>query len=400
MNEMQQLPRSRDHIHGLEHEAERLRAEPAHAIADTIDGAARNGAPRQQPGSRRRIHPRAPRSRSLRSRSSPCRRPASASGAGWSVSARRSPGRGPTRPTRSAAIREPRRPMARRYAAMQGRERPCDDGPSTASHRLRSPSMRLWLQLPSFCISGRAHGDRADPRRDRPGRRSGRVRQPLGSMDHWFQLARAAGWGGPEQPMLEAYTTLGSWPGRRTRSSLGPLVAGVHFRHPGRTREAGDHARRPVRRWAHDARPRSRLVRPEARGLGFPFPPPAERFARLEETLRIARAMFTGDRAPIAGDHYRLEEPINVPAPLAGQPADPRRRQRRRAGRRARRPLRHASNFPDLDPGESRRLVQTIRPRRRGSRPGSARDRDDLPGRRGPAGRAGCQPCRSRRNRP
>jgi hypothetical protein len=72
--------------------------------------------------------------------------------------------------------------------------------------------------------------------------------------------------------------------------------------------------------------------------------------------------MLTGDRAPIAGDHYRLDEPINVPPPLsAGSPRilvggnGP----RRTAGLVAR--YADASNFLNPDPGESRRLVETIR---------------------------------------
>ena len=44
----------------------------------------------------------------------------------------------------------------------------------------------------------------------------------------------------------------------------------------------------------------------ESRGLGFPFPPLAERFELLEETLQIAHAMWEGDRgteAPFEGRH-------------------------------------------------------------------------------------------------
>lgn len=61
----------------------------------------------------------------------------------------------------------------------------------------------------------------------------------------------------------------------------------------------------------------------EAVGLGFPFPPIAERFERLEETLQIARR--TPGRAnatPFAGKHYQLAEPINSPQPLS-QPHPP-----------------------------------------------------------------------------
>jgi alkanesulfonate monooxygenase SsuD/methylene tetrahydromethanopterin reductase-like flavin-dependent oxidoreductase (luciferase family) len=54
----------------------------------------------------------------------------------------------------------------------------------------------------------------------------------------------------------------------------------------------------------------------ESRGLGIPFPPLAERFERLEETLRIAQQMWAGDTSPFEGTHYRLEWPLNSPNSL------------------------------------------------------------------------------------
>jgi alkanesulfonate monooxygenase SsuD/methylene tetrahydromethanopterin reductase-like flavin-dependent oxidoreductase (luciferase family) len=51
----------------------------------------------------------------------------------------------------------------------------------------------------------------------------------------------------------------------------------------------------------------------EARGLGIPLPPQRERFERLEETLRIALRMWSGERGderPFEGEHYRLERPL------------------------------------------------------------------------------------------
>jgi alkanesulfonate monooxygenase SsuD/methylene tetrahydromethanopterin reductase-like flavin-dependent oxidoreductase (luciferase family) len=48
-------------------------------------------------------------------------------------------------------------------------------------------------------------------------------------------------------------------------------------------------------------------------GLGVPFPPISERFERLEETLRIAHQMWSGDETPFAGTHYCLERPLNSP---------------------------------------------------------------------------------------
>jgi alkanesulfonate monooxygenase SsuD/methylene tetrahydromethanopterin reductase-like flavin-dependent oxidoreductase (luciferase family) len=45
-----------------------------------------------------------------------------------------------------------------------------------------------------------------------------------------------------------------------------------------------------------------------------PFPPTAERFERLEETLQIAHQMWAGDQKPYQGKHYQLGRPLNVPA--------------------------------------------------------------------------------------
>jgi alkanesulfonate monooxygenase SsuD/methylene tetrahydromethanopterin reductase-like flavin-dependent oxidoreductase (luciferase family) len=51
-------------------------------------------------------------------------------------------------------------------------------------------------------------------------------------------------------------------------------------------------------------------------GLGVPFPPPAERFERLEEALRICRQMWSDDDGPFQGSHYRLAETVCSPRPL------------------------------------------------------------------------------------
>ena len=58
----------------------------------------------------------------------------------------------------------------------------------------------------------------------------------------------------------------------------------------------------------------------ESRGLGIPFPPIAERFERLEETLQICLQMWDGRRGsekPFNGKHFRLERPLNVPQSLS-----------------------------------------------------------------------------------
>jgi len=54
----------------------------------------------------------------------------------------------------------------------------------------------------------------------------------------------------------------------------------------------------------------------ESRGLGIAFPPVAERFERLEETLQICLQMWRGDESPYRGRHYRLDRPLNSPQSL------------------------------------------------------------------------------------
>jgi F420-dependent oxidoreductase-like protein len=220
--------------------------------------------------------------------------------------------------------------------------------------------MRLGLQLPSFTFAGGPDAIRSTLTE------IGQAAEEAGLaslwvMDHWFQLPEGSGWGGPDEPMLEAYTTLGFLARATNRIALGPLVAGVMYREPGALIKtattldvlAGGRTYLGLGAGWYER---------EARGLGFRFPPRAERFERLEETLQIAHRMFAGDREPIDGRHYRLAEPINVPAPLSR----PRPRimvggngPRRTMGLVAR--YGDACNILVPHPGESRRLVETIR---------------------------------------
>ena len=220
--------------------------------------------------------------------------------------------------------------------------------------------MRLGLQLPSFTVPGGPAAIRPTLTEIAQSAEAAGFAS-LWVMDHWFQLPEESGWGGPEHPMLEAYTTLGFLARATNRIALGPLVVGVHFRHPGALVKQAttlDVLAGPGRTYFGIG---AGWYGREARGLGFPFPERKERFDRLEETLRIARAMFAGDRSPIHGAHYRLEEPINMPLPLS----EPRPRimvggngPNRTTDLVAR--YGDACNILNPDPGESRRLVDTI----------------------------------------
>jgi len=154
--------------------------------------------------------------------------------------------------------------------------------------------------------------------------RTGQVAEAVGLtwlsvMDHYFQMDRIAP---AEQPMLEGYTTLGYLAGQTSSLELGLLVTGVTYRNPGLLAKivatldvlsAGRAVLGIGAAW-YDR---------EHHGLGVPFPPVAERFERLEETLQICRQMWDPDQVgPYEGRHYQLAETLCQPAPLS-QPHPP-----------------------------------------------------------------------------
>ena len=131
-------------------------------------------------------------------------------------------------------------------------------------------------------------------------------------MDHWFQMEQL---GGPAEPMLEGYTALGYLAGLTRRMTLGLLVTGVTYRHPALLAKtvttldvlSGGRAMLGLGAAWYER---------EHRGLGVPFPPVAERFERLEETLQVVAQMWSDDDGPYEGTHHQLAETVCVPQPL------------------------------------------------------------------------------------
>lgn len=138
-------------------------------------------------------------------------------------------------------------------------------------------------------------------------------------MDHFFQLEPMLG--KAEEPMLEGYGALTYLAAVTKRVRLGTLVTGVNYRNPGFLIKqvtnldvlSGGRAYFGVGAGWYER---------EARGLGFPFPPVARRFEMLEETLQIARQMWSGEAKPYAGKHFVMAETLCSPLPLA-QPHPP-----------------------------------------------------------------------------
>jgi alkanesulfonate monooxygenase SsuD/methylene tetrahydromethanopterin reductase-like flavin-dependent oxidoreductase (luciferase family) len=54
----------------------------------------------------------------------------------------------------------------------------------------------------------------------------------------------------------------------------------------------------------------------ESLGLALPFPPIAERFERLEESIQICLQMWSGSEQPYQGSHYQLARTLNSPQSL------------------------------------------------------------------------------------
>ncbi|WP_007517039.1 LLM class F420-dependent oxidoreductase [Pseudofrankia saprophytica] len=172
--------------------------------------------------------------------------------------------------------------------------------------------MRIGLQIPDFTWPGgpaRLGADLAEIARtaDAAGF------DKLAVMDHFFQIAFV---GPPEHDMLEAYTTLGYLAAITERVKLLTLVTGTVYRQPGvlaKTISTLD-VLSGGRAWLGIG---AAWNEEEAAGLGIPFPPVAERFERLEETLQICLAMWSDDESPYAGKHYQLARPLDVPRSLS-----------------------------------------------------------------------------------
>ncbi|OUS85088.1 LLM class F420-dependent oxidoreductase [Rhodococcus sp. NCIMB 12038] len=134
----------------------------------------------------------------------------------------------------------------------------------------------------------------------------------LSVMDHLWQIEPV----GPiDTEMLEAYTTLGFLAAVTEKVDLLAWVTATVYREPGLLAKAvstldvlskGRAYLGIGAAWNED----------ESVGLGLHFPPTAERFERLEETLQICLQMWSENDGPFDGKHYRLGRTMNVPQPL------------------------------------------------------------------------------------
>jgi F420-dependent oxidoreductase-like protein len=187
----------------------------------------------------------------------------------------------------------------------------CDAG-LTSEHEARIKVTRFGLQIPSF-----TYPDVADDRLFErvAGIATTAERSGFDSvwvMDHFYQIRTV----GPRtEPMLEAYTLLAALAARTEHARLGTLVTGVTYRNPAllakmvTTLDVVSSGRAILgigAAWNDD----------EHSGYGFDFPGAKERLDRLEDALRICRAMFTEESPSVSGHSQHIEGALNYPRPV------------------------------------------------------------------------------------
>jgi F420-dependent oxidoreductase-like protein len=213
---------------------------------------------------------------------------------------------------------------------------------------------RLGLQIPSFTFPGGEVADifptvaAAAQAADRGGFDTVLV------MDHFFQLP---GLGEPDDFMLEAYTLLGALAAVTSSVRLGALVTGNTYRNPAILAKtvttldvvSGGRAQLGIGSgWfelEHDA-------------FGVEFGTFTDRFEKLEEALQVILPMLRGERATLEGEHYRVRDAINSPAPISRIPVMV-------GGSGERKTLRMVAQYADLgnltcEPAEVPRKVEAL----------------------------------------
>lgn len=174
--------------------------------------------------------------------------------------------------------------------------------------------MHIGLQLPSFKTPGGAAAIRPQLKEVVTAAEEAGF-YSLWVMDHYYQIKGLFGEAYTD-PMLEAYTTLGYLAGLTEKVYLGALVTGVIYRHPSVLMKmvntldilSGGRAYLGIgAAWYEE----------EAKGFGIPYPSTSERFEQLEDALKLAKALWAGDKTSFTGNHFSAPAITNNPRPLS-----------------------------------------------------------------------------------
>ncbi|MBK8418829.1 TIGR03560 family F420-dependent LLM class oxidoreductase [Candidatus Villigracilis saccharophilus] len=174
--------------------------------------------------------------------------------------------------------------------------------------------MYIGLQIPSFKYPG-GTADIRPKLKEIVTTAEGAGFHSLWVMDHYYQIKGLFGEAYTD-PMLEAYTTLGYFAGLTEKARLGVLVTGVIYRNPAVLMKmvntldilSGGRAYFGIgAAWYED----------EAKGNGIPYPSTSERFEQLEDSLKLAKALWASDETSFAGRHFSAPAITNNPRPLS-----------------------------------------------------------------------------------
>jgi F420-dependent oxidoreductase-like protein len=130
--------------------------------------------------------------------------------------------------------------------------------------------------------------------------------------DHYLSFDRPTDWG-----THDAWTTLAALAMRTERIRLGTMVSPVTFRHPSVVAKSVvtvDHASGG----RVDLGMGAGWFEREHRAFGFPFPPTAERYGVLEESVEIVHRLWDRDEPSVTfrGKHFQLEDVTSLPRPF------------------------------------------------------------------------------------
>jgi F420-dependent oxidoreductase-like protein len=134
----------------------------------------------------------------------------------------------------------------------------------------------------------------------------------LSVMDHFHQIAPQ---GEPNEPIMEAYTTLAGIGARTSRLELLTLVAGVTYHNPA-------HLAKQITTLDVISGGRAILgigaawFEQEAQAYGFEFPPIGRRMDWLDDAVRICRSMFDSPVSTVEGRYHHVHDAFNIPRPI------------------------------------------------------------------------------------
>ena len=146
-------------------------------------------------------------------------------------------------------------------------------------------------------------------------RRIARTTEELGfeslwRSDHFLSLS-----GPRDRDALETFISFVIVAEETERIRFGPLVCPMTFRHPSLLARMAAQV---------DLLSGGRFVCgmgagwnvPEHEAFGIPFPPVGERMDRLDESIRVVKALWGEEPATFTGKHFRLKEAVCYPKPV------------------------------------------------------------------------------------